>query len=208
MQNGRSAAMVTACGGAWCRPPRWLRQEHAISQWAQARMRRSLNEIACEDYRSVIVLDISSTAIEVARKHAGELPRHVTWLVGAVHCRGFSPSSLHCRGARLRSMLGTINSCSLRRDIMRPRIDGTQFGSITIDGSDIEHDVLIRLSGDIKKRKKKLSKAVFGTSHTISLDEAEYLFEKGAERLIVGSGQNGMVTLSDEAATYFKKKGV
>ena len=91
---------------------------------------------------------------------------------------------------------------------MKPRIDATQFGCITIDGSDIAHDVLIRLSGEIKKRKKKLSKAVFGTSHTISRDEAEYIFEKGAKRLIVGSGQNGMVTLSDEASEYFKKEGV
>ncbi len=91
---------------------------------------------------------------------------------------------------------------------MRPRIDGTQFGSITIDGSNIEHDVLIRLSGEIKKRKKKLSKAVYGTSHTISLDEAEYIFEEGTKQLIVGAGQNGMVTLSDEASEYFKKKGV
>src|SRR3972149_1970647 len=90
---------------------------------------------------------------------------------------------------------------------MRPRIDGTRFGSITIDGSDIEHDVLIRLSGEIKKRKKKLSKAVFGTSHTISLEEAEYIFEKGANRLIVGSGHNGMVALSMEAAEYFGEKG-
>ena len=91
---------------------------------------------------------------------------------------------------------------------MKPRIDGTRFGSITIDGTDIEHDVLIRLSGEITKRKKKLSKAVFGTSHTISLDEAEYIFEKGAKRLIVGSGQKAMVTLSDEASEYFKKEGV
>ncbi len=91
---------------------------------------------------------------------------------------------------------------------MKPRIDGTQFGSITIDGTDIEHDVLIRLSGEIRKRKKKLSKAVYGSSHTISLDEAEYVFEHGAERLIIGSGQNGMVTLSAEAAAYFKKAGV
>ncbi len=91
---------------------------------------------------------------------------------------------------------------------MRPRIDATQFGSITIDGADIEHDVLIRLSGEIKKRKKKLSKAVFGSSHTISLEEAEYIFEKGADRLIIGSGQNGMVTLSAEAAEYFRKQGV
>ena len=91
---------------------------------------------------------------------------------------------------------------------MRPEIDGTKFGSITIDGSEIEHDVLIRLSGEIKKRKKKLSKAVYGTSHTISLEEAEYIFEKGAERLIIGSGQTGMVTLSEEASEYFRKKGV
>ena len=91
---------------------------------------------------------------------------------------------------------------------MRPRIDSTKFGSITIDGSDIEHDVLIRLSGEIKKRKKKLSKAVFGTSHTISLEEAEYIFEKGAERLIIGSGQDGMVTLSEEASEYFMKEEV
>jgi hypothetical protein len=91
---------------------------------------------------------------------------------------------------------------------MRPRIDGTMFGSIIIDGSDIEHDVLIRLSGKIKKRKKKLSKAVFGTSHTISLEEAEYIFQKGAERLIIGSGHNGMVTLSKEASEYFKKAKV
>ena len=91
---------------------------------------------------------------------------------------------------------------------MKPRIDGTKFGSITIDGSDIEHDILIRLSGEIKKRKKKLSKAVFGTSHTISFEEAEHIFEKGAERLIIGSGHSGNVTLSKEASDYFKSEGV
>lgn len=91
---------------------------------------------------------------------------------------------------------------------MRPKIDGTKFGSITIDGSDIEHDVLIRLSGEIKKRKKKLSKAVFGTSHIISLEEAEHIFEKGVKRLIIGSGQDGNVTLSKEASEYFKKEEV
>lgn len=91
---------------------------------------------------------------------------------------------------------------------MKPQIDGTEFGSITIEGSEIEHDVLIMLSGEIRKRKKKLSKAVFGTSHTLSLEEAEYIFEKGAERLIIGSGQNGMVALSEEASGFFKQKGV
>ena len=91
---------------------------------------------------------------------------------------------------------------------MKPKIDGTEFGSITIDGKRIEHDVLIRLSGEVAKRKKKLSKVVYGTSHTVSLGEAEYIYEKGAERLIVGAGQDGMVELSNEAADYFARHKV
>ena len=91
---------------------------------------------------------------------------------------------------------------------MKPKIDGTEFGFITIEGTEFDHDVLIRLSGKIKKRKKKLSKAVFGTSHTISIDEAEYIYEKAAEQLIIGTGQSGMVTLSPEASKYFKEKKI
>ena len=90
---------------------------------------------------------------------------------------------------------------------MRPSIDGTEFGSITISGELYEHDVVIRLSGKVKKRKKKLSKAKYGTSHKVSLEEAEHVFEAGAKRLILGSGQSGSVELSDEAAEYFRKKG-
>jgi hypothetical protein len=59
----------------------------------------------------------------------------------------------------------------------------------------------------VEKRKKRLSKQVYGSSHTISLDEAKHVYQEGAERLIVGSGHSGMVKLSDEAAEYFKHKG-
>ena len=90
---------------------------------------------------------------------------------------------------------------------MRPSIDGTEFGSITISGELFEHDVVIRLSGKVKKRRKKLSKAKYGTSHKVSLEEAEHIFEAGAKRLILGSGQDGNVELSDKAAKYFRKKG-
>ena len=89
---------------------------------------------------------------------------------------------------------------------MKPTIYSTRFGSITIEGTVIENDVIIRLDGEVKKRKKKLSKAIYGTSHIVSLDEAKFLFEDGAEGLIIGTGQTGMVKLSDEAAAYFKSK--
>ncbi len=91
---------------------------------------------------------------------------------------------------------------------MNPNIDGSEFGSITIAGRRIDNDVMIRLDGAVAKRQKKLSKAIYGTSHVISLAEAEVIFEKDAERLIIGAGHNGMVHLSDEAADYFAKKKV
>lgn len=89
---------------------------------------------------------------------------------------------------------------------MKPNIDSTTFGSITIKGTDFEHDVMIRLDGQVKKRKKKLSKAIYGTSHIVSFDEAKHVYEKGADRLIIGTGQYGNVRLSDEANDYFAHK--
>jgi len=88
---------------------------------------------------------------------------------------------------------------------MKPRIDGTTFGSITVAHEEYEHDVIIRLNGEVEKRKKKLSKAIYGTSHMVSLAEAQYVYERGAQHLIVGTGQGGNVTLSDEAANHFKQ---
>ena len=39
-------------------------------------------------------------------------------------------------------------------------IEKTTFGTITIDGKTYEHDVVMRLSGEVVKRKKKLSRKV------------------------------------------------
>jgi hypothetical protein len=71
------------------------------------------------------------------------------------------------------------------------QIDNTVFGEITIDGETYEHDVIVRLSGEVVKRRKKLSKKLYGTSHVVSKDEAKFVFEKGCRRLILGSGQQG-----------------
>jgi hypothetical protein len=89
---------------------------------------------------------------------------------------------------------------------MNPALRDTGFGFISVEGTRIEHDILIRLSGKVKKRKKKLSKAVYGTSHIVSLEEAQHIYQDGADRLIIGSGQEGMVRLSEEAVAYFRKK--
>jgi hypothetical protein len=85
-------------------------------------------------------------------------------------------------------------------------IERATFGTITIDGKTYEHDVIIRLSGEVARRKKNLSKKYYGTSHVLSKDEAKFVFENGCEQLILGSGQMGNVHLSPEGV--FCEKGL
>ncbi len=89
---------------------------------------------------------------------------------------------------------------------MKPAIDNTSFGSITVEGESYDHDIIITLEGKVKKRKKKLSKSIYGTSHKISLPEIEYLYQDGTEGIIIGSGQYGVVRLSEEASEFLAKK--
>ncbi len=86
-------------------------------------------------------------------------------------------------------------------------IERTSFGEIVVNGEKYEKDIYISISGKIRKRKKKLSKKKYGTSHIISLEEAEYVHEKGLEELIIGTGQEGLVTLSPEARSFFIDMG-
>jgi hypothetical protein len=91
---------------------------------------------------------------------------------------------------------------------MRPKIDDTWFGSITVEGTRYEHDIVIRLSGKVCKRKKALSKEVYGTSHTLSRDEIKELYRPRAERLIIGTGQEDQVRLSKDAAAFLSEHQV
>ena len=86
------------------------------------------------------------------------------------------------------------------------RIDRSEFGSITVDGKTYDHDVMIGLSGRVSKRKKKLSKQQYGTSHVVSKAEVKAVFEKGCDVIIIGSGQEGNVHLSPEAENYFEER--
>jgi len=91
---------------------------------------------------------------------------------------------------------------------MKPYINHSTFGSIIIDEHSYNHDVLIRSDGHIEKRNKKLSKKMYGTSHTISLDEAEFIYEDGVHRIIIGCGQQGALGMSEEAKKLFRQNQI
>ena len=88
----------------------------------------------------------------------------------------------------------------------KPLINDTGFGSITVDGESYEHDIIITLEGTVKKRKKKLSKSIYGSSHTISLPEIEYVYQDNADGIVIGSGQYGVTRLSQEASEFLAEK--
>ena len=90
---------------------------------------------------------------------------------------------------------------------MKLHIDSSSFGSITIGGGTYEYDVVIRPDGAVEKRKKNLSKEVYGTSHILSKDEAKHVRGKSAGLVIIGTGQDGVLDISPEAFDYFTRKG-
>ena len=90
---------------------------------------------------------------------------------------------------------------------MKPEIEHTAFGSISVNGIHYDHDIIIRKNGTVEKRKKKLSKAVYGSSHTVSRDEIAFVHEEGIEGIIIGSGQYGVLKLSEEASEYLHENG-
>jgi len=89
---------------------------------------------------------------------------------------------------------------------MKPKIDSTSFGSITVEGETYDYDILIRLNGQVERREKALSKEIYGTSHTVSFEEAKYIYEEGTEKIIIGTGQTGFVVLSEEAEDFFTER--
>jgi len=77
---------------------------------------------------------------------------------------------------------------------------------IKVEGKSYHHDLIISLDGKVAKRKKKLSKELYGTSHILSLAEAKHVYCAGATRLVIGTGQTGLVRLSNEAEEFLRDK--
>ena len=79
------------------------------------------------------------------------------------------------------------------------RIDGTSFGSITVDGKRYPHDVWIFADGSIRRRDR---------DHEFTLDELDLLSEGKPEVVVVSTGQSGCVRIDEDAAREASKRGI
>ena len=89
-----------------------------------------------------------------------------------------------------------------------PVIQSTRFGEVTIGDKTYTKDLYIYPDGTIKKRKKKLAKELYGTSHQLGPKELKKLCKKKPEIIIVGSGQQGALSLTKKGEAFLKKEGV
>jgi hypothetical protein len=87
------------------------------------------------------------------------------------------------------------------------RIENYTFGSITIDGEVYTKDLWI-INGIIKKRDKSIAKRKFGTSHKITRKELKRVITQKTRRVIIGSGDSGLVSLTAKAVKYLKEKDI
>lgn len=85
------------------------------------------------------------------------------------------------------------------------RIEGTKFGSVTIDGK-IYEDVLI-VEGKVLRRDKVKIRAIYGTSHVVRKEEAEQLLDGNPEVVIIGTGQHGSLSVDQEAVSLIRQAG-
>lgn len=89
-----------------------------------------------------------------------------------------------------------------------PLVAAPDFGSVLVDGERLEHDIVIRANGKVVRRRKRLSREVHGTSHEVSLAEIQHVCRGRTERLIVGHGHHGHLTLSRDARAWLEARGI
>jgi hypothetical protein len=87
---------------------------------------------------------------------------------------------------------------------METKINETSFGTIIVDNNLFDFDVVISLNGTVRKRKNKLSKAIYGTSHMVSEAEISEIYHPDADMILIGSGQYGRLELSDKAISFLE----
>jgi hypothetical protein len=87
------------------------------------------------------------------------------------------------------------------------KIEDYSFGSITIDGNVYLKDLWI-IDGVIRKRDKSIAKSKFGTSHTISRKEIKKVVTSKTRRILIGTGNSGLVSLTDKARKYLEEEGI
>lgn len=80
-------------------------------------------------------------------------------------------------------------------------IEDYQFGSITIDGETYTHDIEVFWNGDVFDWWRK-------ESHIVEVEDIIEVVEQKPETVIIGTGESGMVMVTDAAQKFIRERGI
>lgn len=86
-------------------------------------------------------------------------------------------------------------------------VSAYEFGSIQIDDEVYTTDLWI-IDGTLQKRDKSIAKQKYGTSHKIPRKELRQVVTPYTKRVIIGTGDSGLVSLTQKAEAYLEENGV
>jgi hypothetical protein len=79
-------------------------------------------------------------------------------------------------------------------------IESYSFGSITIDGKNYSHDVIVSGQNVISWRR--------AASHNVSINDLDPILGEKPRLVIFGTGAAGVMKVSEEAEDYLKDQGI
>lgn len=80
-------------------------------------------------------------------------------------------------------------------------IEEYKFGSIVIDEKTYNYDIEVRWTDEILSWKRK-------ESHLIDITDVERAVAQGPDTIVIGTGESGMATVTEEAQQFIKEKGI
>jgi hypothetical protein len=87
------------------------------------------------------------------------------------------------------------------------KIEEYSFGNIRINGRVYSKDLWL-INGKIEKRDKSIAKDKFGTSHKICTKELKQIVTKKTKKFIIGSGETGLVALTEKALKFLEDRKI
>jgi len=89
-----------------------------------------------------------------------------------------------------------------------PKNISSEFGWIEVDGKVYDYDIVIYPDGKIERRQKEISKRKHGTSHKLDIEEITNYLGHGEEVVIIGTGQYGILSLTEESIKLLSDLGL
>lgn len=89
-----------------------------------------------------------------------------------------------------------------------PKIREATFGEIVVGKKTHKDDVLVRVDGKVKRRKKDVVKERHGTSHVVDAKELARVCRGGPEVVFVATGHQGQMALNEDAESYLSQRRI